>query len=223
LAICGELIVHFITLLRHGESEGNSASVLQGQSDYPLTKIGLDQAQRLTSYWKSVQMQFDLIISSPLRRALQTAEVVANCLQVPVESDPAWKERYFGELQGSNLEELMQRVPPIDFFHPYDPIGKTGESQLDLYLRAGLALQNILRKPAGSYLVVSHGGILNKALYVIVGITPQGHYNSPIFHFGNTGYAQFRYNSNSRQWAVMCLNQQSSEIHPDDNRTWRHD
>jgi uncharacterized phosphatase len=94
--------VYFITLLRHGESEGNSAGVLQGQSDYPLTKTGLDQAQRLASYWKSIQVQFDLIITSPLLRALQTAEVVANYLQVPVEFNPAWKERYFGELQGSN-------------------------------------------------------------------------------------------------------------------------
>jgi broad specificity phosphatase PhoE len=223
LAINGELTVYFITLLRHGESEGNSASVLQGQSDYPLTKTGLDQAQRLASYWKSIQMQFDLIISSPLQRALQTAEVVANYLHVPIEYNPLWKERYFGELQDTNLDELMQRNPPIDFFHPYEPIGSNGESQLDLYLRAGQALQNILRMPAGSYLVVSHGGILNKALYVILGITPQGHYNSPIFHFGNTGYAQFRYNSNSRQWAVLCLNQQPSEIQPDDNRTWRQD
>ena len=106
------------------------------------------------------------------------------------------------------LQEIDQQIPPVDFFHPYEPIGGNGESQLDLYTRASLALQRIIRQPAGSYLVVSHGGILNKALYVIMGITPQGHYNSPIFHFGNTGYAQFRYNSSSRQWAVISLNNQ---------------
>jgi broad specificity phosphatase PhoE len=223
LAICGELTVYFITLLRHGESEGNSASILQGQSDYPLTQTGLDQAHRLASYWKSIQTHFDLIISSPLRRAVQTAEIVAKYLKIPVEYNPAWKERYFGELQDSNIDELMQRNPPVDFFQPYEPIGGNGESQLDLYLRAGLALQYILRKPAGSYLVVSHGGILNKALYVILGITPQGHYNSPIFHFGNTGYAQLRYNSDTRQWAVICLNPQPSEFQTDENSTWRHD
>jgi 2,3-bisphosphoglycerate-dependent phosphoglycerate mutase len=197
--------------------------VLQGQSDYPLTTAGLSQAQKIASYWKSKEMHFDLIISSPLQRAFQTAEVIADYLKIPVEYDTAWKERYFGDLQDSNLDELMQRNPPVDFFHPYESIGGNGESQLDLYLRAGRALQNILRKPAGSYLVVSHGGILNKALYVILGITPQGHYNSPIFHFGNTGYAQFRFNSTSRQWAVLCLNQQPSDIQPNENLIWRQD
>jgi broad specificity phosphatase PhoE len=215
--------MYFITLLRHGESEGNSAGVLQGQSDYPLTDAGLEQARQLASYWKSIDMKFDLIISSPLRRAAQTADIIANFLKVPIEFDPGWKERNFGKLQGFNLRELDHLTPPVDFFHPYAPIGGNGESQLELYLRAGRALQNILRQPPGSYLVVSHGGILNKTLYVIMGITPQGHYNSPIFHFGNTGYAQLRYNSDTRQWAVICLNLQSSDFHADEAMTWRQD
>jgi broad specificity phosphatase PhoE len=200
------MIMYFITFLRHGESEGNQSSLLQGQSDYPLTSAGIEQAQHLASFWKSLDTKFDLIISSPLLRASQTAEIISNCMKVPIEFDPAWKERNFGRLQGAELQEIDQRTPQVDFFHPFDPIGGNGESQLDLYIRASQALQKIIRQPSGSYLVVSHGGILNKALYVIMGITPQGHYNSPIFHFGNTGYAQLRYNPSSRQWAVIGLN-----------------
>jgi len=215
--------VYFITLLRHGESEGNSSGVLQGQSDYPLTPIGLEQAQRLADCWNSQEAKFDLIISSPLLRASQTAAIIANALKVPMELDSAWRERSFGSLQGTNLNELDQRFPPVDFYHPYNPIGGNGESQMDLYARASLALQNLLRRPVGSYLVVSHGGILNKALYVIMGITPQGHYNSPIFHFGNTGYAQFRYNSSTRQWAVLSLNSQVSNRQPEGPESWRLD
>ncbi len=70
--------MHYITLLRHGESEGNTSGVLQGQSDYPLTTLGFEQAQRLALYWKANQVKFDLIISSPLLRASQTAEIIAN-------------------------------------------------------------------------------------------------------------------------------------------------
>lgn len=215
--------MHFITLLRHGESEGNSLSVLQGQSDYPLTGAGVEQAKRLASYWKSNDTKFDLIVSSPLLRASQTAEIIADCLKVPVEYDPSWKERNFGNLQGADLQEIDHRIPPVDFFHPYEPIGGNGESQLDLYTRASMALQKIIRQPAGNYLVVSHGGILNKALYVIMGITPQGHYNSPIFHFGNTGYAQFRYNSSSRQWAVINLNNQLTHDLAEGIISWKQD
>ena len=166
-------MIHFITLLRHGESEGNISGVLQGQTDYPLTTTGIEQAQCLASSWKAQDVKFDLIISSPLLRASQTAQIIATNLGSPIQYDHSWMERNFGVLQGKSLEEINQRNPPVDFFHPYNPIGENGESQLDLYSRASLALQNILRLPPGSYLVVSHGGILNKALYVIMGITPR--------------------------------------------------
>jgi broad specificity phosphatase PhoE len=212
--------LYFITLLRHGESEGNLLGVIQGHSEYPLNQAGIKQAKSLALSWKSNHTTYDLIISSPLLRASQTAEIIADVLQVPIESEPAWIERNFGSLQGASLKEIDQ---DIDFFHPYLPIGGSGESQLDLFMRAGQALQKLLRRPPGSYLVVSHGGILNKALYVIMGITPQGHYNSPIFHFGNIGYAQFRYNSISRQWAVLCLNSQSSLSNQESQEFWKQD
>jgi broad specificity phosphatase PhoE len=215
--------MYFITLLRHGESEGNLAGVIQGQSDYPLTTIGEEQARWLASFWKSEGVKFDLIISSPLQRASQTAEIISGYLETPIEYESVWMERNFGQLQGENFEEISQRIPPVDFFHPFDPIGGNGESQLDLYTRASQALQNILRLPSGSYLVVSHGGILNKALYVIMGITPQGHYQSPIFHFGNTAYAQFRYNPTSRQWAVISLNNQVTRAQMEGSNLWKSD
>jgi broad specificity phosphatase PhoE len=215
--------MHCITFLRHGESEGNSNGVLQGQSDYPLMFAGINQAHHLANFWKSADMDFNLIISSPLLRASQTAEIIATTLQVKLEIDPRWMERNFGSLQGANLAQVDQQVPPVDYFHPYEPIGGNGESQLDLYVRACQAVQHLINLPEGAYLVVSHGGILNKALYVIMGITPQGHYNSPIFHFGNTGYAQFRYNSNSRQWAVLCLNNQTASSQFESQSAWKQD
>jgi 2,3-bisphosphoglycerate-dependent phosphoglycerate mutase len=168
-------------------------------------------------------MKFDLIISSPLLRASQTAEIIANHMKVLIEFDPVWKERNFGQLQGTELQEIEQRKPTVDFFHPYEPVGGNGESQLDLYIRASQGLQKKIRQPAGSYLVVSHGGILNKALYVIMGITPQGHYNSPIFHFGNTGYAQLRYNSSTRQWAVISLNSHNASSLSEGSVSWKQD
>lgn len=183
----------------------------------------MEQARVLASYWQSLALQFDLIVSSPLLRASQTAEILANSLKVPIEFDPTWKERNFGRLQGAELHEINQRTPAVDFFHPYEPIGGNGESQLDLFIRASQALQKIIRQPAGSYLVVSHGGILNKALYVVMGITPQGHYNSPIFHFANLGYAQLRFNSSSRQWAVLSLNSQITFPQDEGINSWNQD
>jgi broad specificity phosphatase PhoE len=215
--------LHLITLLRHGESEGNQSGLLQAQSDYPLTSFGMEQARRLASNWESHETQFDLIISSPLLRASQTAEIIANRLIIPIVFDPAWKERSFGRLQGTALQEIDQQTPLVDFFHPFEPIGGNGESQLDLYVRACQALQNIIHQPEGFFLVDSHGGILNKALYVVMGITPQGHYNSPIFHFGNTAYAQLRYNSSIRQWAVISLNSYLAPDQAEGIISWQQD
>ena len=199
--------IFYLTLLRHGESEGNISGLLQGQSDYPLTSKGVEQAKALSLLWKASGTTFDMVLSSPLIRASQTAQIIADSLHIPIEFDPVWKERDFGHLQGTVLQDID---PKIDFYHPYQHIGGSGESQLELYIRAGQALQKLLHMPPGAYLVVSHGGILNKVIYVIMGITPQGHYNSPIFHFGNTGYAQFRYNSTSRRWAVLSFNNQNN-------------
>lgn len=210
----------YLTLLRHGESEGNISGLLQGQSDYPLTSAGVDQAKGLALFWKASGMSFDLILSSPLLRASQTAEIIADSLHVPIEFDPAWKERNFGHLQGTALQDID---PDIDFFHPYQHIGGNGESQLDLYIRAGKALQKLLHMPPGAYLVVSHGGILNRVMSVILGITPQGQYNSPIFYFSNTGYAQFRYNSTSRQWAVLSLNNRGNLFVDKGQDYWKQD
>jgi 2,3-bisphosphoglycerate-dependent phosphoglycerate mutase len=212
--------IYQITLLRHAESEGNLSAVIQGQSDYPLSRSGTEQAKALALEWKSDHIAFDLIISSPLLRASQTAEIIADSLQVPIEFDPTWKERNFGSLQGTNVKDIDQN---IDFFHPYQPIGGSGESQLDLFTRAGLALQRLLQQPPGSYLVVSHGGILNKALYVILGITPQCHYDCPIFHFSNIGYAQLLYNPNSLQWAILSLVNPSSLLPQQDQILWNQD
>ncbi len=215
--------MHFIILLRHGESEGNLNGILQGQSDTPLSTEGREQATKLTEFWKSAGVRFDLIICSPLSRAAQTAEIISSGLLCPVELESDWKERHYGQLQGLLIKEIEQRSPKVDFFHPYNPIGGNGESQLDLFIRASRALQKIIRKPAGSYLVVSHGGILNKAMYVIMGLTPQGHYNSPVFHFENTGYAQLRYNSETRQWAVISLNSYSPHLEAQGAKAWSHD
>ena len=202
--------VYSITLLRHGESEGNAIDIVQGQSDYPLTPKGLQQAQSLAARWQKIQASFDgtlfeTIIASPLTRARQTAEIVAGILNMPVELDPIWIERGFGNLDGWPLDEILQLTPPVDFHHPYEPPGEGGESSVDLFLRASQALRSIMIRPAGRYLVVSHGAILNMVVYAILGITPHGHYNSPRFRFGNTAYANFTYDADTRRWHLLSF------------------
>jgi 2,3-bisphosphoglycerate-dependent phosphoglycerate mutase len=194
------MMTHDITLLRHGESKGNLERRIQGHFDSPLSEIGRQQVETLVNYWKKEEVHFDLIITSTLKRAIETAQIIAQVLQVPIEENPIWVERNFGILEGVTLEDAKTRDPNLDFFQPYSRIGESGESQVDLYSRALMAVQDLIHRPPGNYLVVSHGSIINKALYAILGITPQGNYNSPIFPFGNTAYFKMSFHSESRQW-----------------------
>lgn len=197
-----------ITLLRHGESQGNFEGRIQGQSDPPLTETGRQQARALANYWQSTGVCFDRIIASPLSRAYQTARTIGNVLGVEEEIDPAWMERGFGTLEGMVFKEVLALQPPVDLVHTYEPVGGSGESILDLYVRAGLAVQKLVRRPAGRYLVVSHGAFLNMVLYNILGLAPQSSQYSPRFRFANTGYTELTYRADQRQWSLLSFNRQ---------------
>lgn len=198
---------YHLTLLRHGESVGNAEGYHQGQSEFPLTEQGTAQAQALAALWKSSGTTFDFVISSPQSRASQTAEIIASALGLQVKYDDLWKERDNGVLSGMHHEEASQKYPQPAFIHPYSPIGQNGESQWELYLRAGHAVQSILHRSPGAYLVVSHGGILNMTLQAILGITPQANFQGARFRWRNTAYATLTYHPDTHAWIVEGTNQ----------------
>ncbi len=198
---------YVFTLLRHGESIGNAEGYHQGQSEFPLTEKGRAQAQALADSWKSSGVTFDFVISSPQNRASQTAEIIARTLNMRVEHDELWKERDNGVLSGLLHEEAKWKYPQPAFIHPYNPIGQTGESQWELYLRAGRAIQNLLHRPPGTYLVISHGGILNMTLQAILGITPQANFQGARFRWYNTAYSTLTYRPDVHAWIVEETNQ----------------
>ena len=193
------------TFLRHGESVGNAESSWQGQSEYPLTDKGRAQAHALAEYWKAEDVKFDLAIASPLSRARETAEIIAAALNVPLEYDPIWMERDIGEMEGLTAEEVRQKPQP-PYITPYDSIGGDGEGDWALFLRAGQALHDLLRRPAGSYLVVSHGGLLNQLMHAIVGVPPHADPSGVRFRFENTAFSRAIYFPYQHRWAIDAVN-----------------
>lgn len=193
-------------LLRHGESIGNAEGRHQGQSDFPLTETGVAQAHALARRWSQDGASFDQVISSPLRRACQTAEIIAKELHLSLELDSLWMERDNGQYAGLTPEEANRVLPRPSCMDPYEHVGETGESQWELYLRAGQAVQDLLERPPGRYLVISHGGILNMVMYAILGIAPQANFQGPRFRFGNTAFASLHYNADRHRWTVLSIN-----------------
>ena len=197
--------VYHLVFLRHGESIGNAQSRWQGQSDYPLTDKGRAQARALAKRWKSEDMKFDLVITSPLVRAQETANIIAKVLNLKVERDEIWLERDIGEMEGMTADEV-RKIPQPPFTTPYDSIGGDGEGDWALFLRAGQALHNLLQRPAGSYLIVSHGGLLNQLMHAIVGIAPHADPSGVRFRFENTSFARVIYFPHQHRWAIDTLN-----------------
>lgn len=196
----------FITLLRHGESVGNAESRWQGQADFPLTDKGREQARALAARWMREKLQFDYVISSPLSRARETAEIIASELNLKVEHDPLWLERDNGEFSGLTAQEVRQNFVHPEFHSPYDPVGSDGEGDWELFLRAGQALHSLLKRDPARYLIVSHGGLLNQFMHAVVGVAPQANNSGTRFRFGNTAFAQLVYYPNQHRWAIDKLN-----------------
>jgi 2,3-bisphosphoglycerate-dependent phosphoglycerate mutase len=197
-----------IILLRHGESEGNAFAFYQGQGDFPLTSTGREQASALAERWAGEGVRFDRIITSPLQRARETAEIIAARLQAPLDLAPVWKEWANGRLEGMSIAEARKKYPRPKFINPYMHIGESGESIMELYLRAGRGVQGLIDLTPGSYLVVAHGGILNVALKAILGITPQADFQGAHFRFRNTAFARLIYLPAHHEWLLEAVNDQ---------------
>jgi broad specificity phosphatase PhoE len=195
--------MYHITFIRHGESAGNANGQIQGQSDLPLTEKGEQQALLLAQSWQMAGRSFDQIISSPLLRARRTAEIISTALGLPLSFDHIWAERGFGDIEGRVFDEIMRETPYPDFNHPYLPPGGEGESIVDVFTRASQALQGLLRFPSGSYLIVSHGALLNMVMYAVLGISPHNSPRSPRFIINNTGYIDLIYNPDLPQWRIQ--------------------
>jgi broad specificity phosphatase PhoE len=201
----GDKPVYQFTFLRHGESVGNAESRWQGQSEYPLTEKGRLQARALAERWKSDGVRFDLAISSPLGRARETVEIIASTLNLRVEFDPVWIERDIGEMEGLTADEVRQKPQP-QYTTPYDSIGGDGEGDWALFLRAGQALHDLLHRPAGNYLIVSHGGLLNQLMHAIVGVAPHVDPSGVRFRFENTAFSRAIYFPHQHRWAIDAVN-----------------
>ena len=204
-----------IPLLRHAESIGNAEGYFQGQGDFPLTERGREQVHALSARWLEEKRKFDYVIASPLSRTRETVEILSERLGFSIdEFDSIWMERHNGKVTGLKHEEGRRLLPQPRFKNPYQVFAGNGEGDWELFLRAGHALQSLLMRPPGRYLIVSHGAILNQTMKAIVGVAPHANYQGPQFRFGNTAFASLSYAPCSHRWYIEGLN---------DKNHWRDD
>lgn len=153
-----------ICVTRHGETDWNIAGILQGWIDVPLNDTGRRQASELAV--TLADSGFSRIWSSPLQRASETAEIVANTWRLPPPSlHEGLKERSFGDIQGKPkgelsishpglYQEIIRRNPACHFDQ-----GETPDHFADRVLDA---LRDIGQEhPGGRVLVITHGWVMD--------------------------------------------------------------
>lgn len=195
-----------LTFLRHGRSRADDEEVHEGRYDSPLTEVGRTQVQARAQEFLSRKIHFDKIIASTLQRAHETATIIGESLQVAVETDADWMEFDNGPLAGMPRALAAERYPKPTFRNPYEPFCETGESDWEIYCRGARAVEKIVRRGAGHYLVVAHGGILNSAMRTIVGTQPFINQHGIVFGFGDTGYVRLIYRPTEHIWILREFN-----------------
>lgn len=197
-----------ITLLRHGRSGADDEQCMEGRYDSPLTEIGFEQARQRLANWQSQGRTFDYIVSSSLQRAHSVAKVMADGLNVALDVDAQWMEKDNGPLAGLPFAEADIKYPKADFVNPFEPYvahAGTGESDIEMYARAALALQSVIRKGHRRNLVVSHGKFLNAVISSALGLRPQANIPHVIFALGDLGYIDLLYHPRRDIWEVRGL------------------
>ena len=161
-----------LILVRHGESEGNAAGVLQGLLDFGLTPLGRAQADALTERLKSEQI--DRLIASPLRRAADTANIVAEGTGQEIIWDDALKEYDIGEASGLTGAQMREKYPTsAEAYVRGDHHRFPGEEGRDVFhARIDAFVQRIRQEP-GTTLVIAHGGVVAAMCYNVLGLDPK--------------------------------------------------
>jgi broad specificity phosphatase PhoE len=167
--------VTYLLLARHGETDWNRDGIWQGHGDPPLNDLGRQQAAALAERMREVEI--DVLYSSDLRRALETAEILAAAKGLPVTPDPALREMDVGSWTGLTFAQIEDRFPGMEHHD--------GESREAFSTRVISTFHRIASRNHGRALVVTHGGVV-RAL--------QRHmYGEPLAVLGNCETYAVRY------------------------------
>ncbi|WP_241693099.1 histidine phosphatase family protein [Ligilactobacillus salivarius] len=148
-----------LLVVRHGQSEADILGVCEGRADFPLTKLGHEQAERTAEYI-SEKYKVDKIYSSTLKRAMETAEHIAKKVNLEVNPEDKLQEFNNGLRAGLEFKLAFEKYPNVptaiheSHYHQ--------ESKLEFRMRAEYALSKIISEndPASTIVIVSHGGLI---------------------------------------------------------------
>jgi broad specificity phosphatase PhoE len=154
-----------LVLLRHGQTDYNVAGRMQGHLDSILTETGVEQAAAVAP--EIARLAPDRVISSDLRRAVDTAELVSAACGLPVKYDARLRETHLGEWQGRTVAEIEDGWPGAIATWRSDPAWAPpgGESRIEVVRRSLPVVEELdeeyaTGEPDITVVLVAHGGLI---------------------------------------------------------------
>jgi len=161
-----------IIIVRHGECKGNREGLFRGRSNFPLNEVGLYQARELAREIKI--MQPTRIFTSPLLRAIQTAQAIKQECHVEVEEREALNNIKLGPWEGKSKDYIAQKYPEqwqVWLKEPEKLIIPGMESLDSVQERAKRDLNDIIKRHRGeTVIIVSHRAVLKPLIASCLGI-----------------------------------------------------
>ncbi|MBE3556644.1 MAG: histidine phosphatase family protein [Firmicutes bacterium] len=165
-----------LLLVRHGETVANVEGRFQGQREYPLTPRGLQQAEAMRKRLEALPI--DLVFSSDLSRALQTAQVIVTGRALSITIDPRLREYRWGAFEGLTHAGIRAAYPELGarLREEWGSLPIPGKEDPTAFVeRIDAFLQALLEgvAQAATVLIVAHGRLLNGMLVRLLGLLPQ--------------------------------------------------
>ncbi len=194
-------------IIRHGQTAWNKEEVFRGTRDIPLNEVGLKEAVAVGAYLESVP--FDALYTSPLSRARQTAQAVAEATGLAPLDEPNLIDLNFGDWQGISLQEVKEKYPELYATwttRPERAAFPGGESLNDVLTRVKSLLSRLLKEyPEDTVALFTHRVVCKVFICHLLGLGLE--------HFWQIEQStaclnRFRFSMARRQWICEVLNSQ---------------
>lgn len=178
-----------VYFMRHAETEWNKLKRINGITDIQLIDQGREKAKAVSEFLKKRGMHFSNVYTSPLSRAVETGELVADVEHSYIKKSSELIERNFGKLEGMYYGDL-----------DFDEIEKESENHMDIYRRIIIFMKRLTKQGSDdNNLVITHNSIL-RHIYTFIN---KSEYQ--VINFDNLGYFVAEYNN--KRWKIVTVNE----------------
>lgn len=183
-----------IMLIRHGNTDWNVEEIFRGRADVELNEVGVKQAQLLAQYLEAVPIE--AVYSSPLKRALKTAEIVAAPHHVDASPTEELIDFDYGEWQGLSRDTIKEKYNALYaewLNNPHLVKVPEGESLDDVSRRVINFVKQVIVKHQGAVVLVSHRVIHKVMICALLGLDNSHFWN---IRLDTCGITTFVYEKN---------------------------